>query len=107
MAAATAAVVEIQIVRRTIRALVAKGWNPVSVDDHSGEQLILVKSESAVIAHLKDLGDVFVWFEKGTSSHGVRFILGNGEDVISDWTLSRDGDADRFGAIMDQITDAL
>lgn len=76
----------------------ANGWKVVAVDD--GEQLEPMTTATEALELVFDLDISTVKVAKGTHTHVVQLVCGNGEDLISDWTMARD-DADGFAAVME------
>lgn len=76
----------------------ANGWKVVGVDD--GEQLEPMTTAAEALELVFNLDESKVKVAKGTRTHVVLLVCGNGEDLISDWTMIRD-DADGFAAVMD------
>jgi hypothetical protein len=84
---------ERRIVAALLAHLSARGFEPRSVWD--GEEDTPATDTKAVMELVFNLDESRVYF----GSHSVVFILGNGVDVLSDWTYSK-GDADGFDAAM-------
>ncbi len=85
---------EYSIVRRLIRSLKEAGWNLLEVDD-GGEEPVKVNTEDEAIEAVFAVHEAYLFFTKpreGNSTrmmeHWVRFIPGNGEDIISDFNYS-------------------
>lgn len=78
--------------------LEAAGWAVSELDD--SDDLHQVADSKAAMELLFDLDQADIYFKKGDAEHAVRLILGNGVDMISDWTYS-EGDGDGFNAAMD------
>lgn len=76
--------IERKIVRAMVKRLGAIGWKPVSVFD-GGEQVPAI-TEKAVLEAVDSVDDSTVTFAKeGCINQGVLLVLGNGEDVVSDY----------------------
>jgi hypothetical protein len=91
---------ERQIVRKCIRLLVAGGWFPTFVFD--GEEYVKVTGETAAMSAVTAVDESTITFSKmGRRNHGVKIILGNGNDVISDYNC---GD-EEFNSLMDAVNE--
>ena len=88
--------------RRIVAALcahmVAAGWVPFEVYD--GEEHTPVQDAKSAMELIFNLDDAFLSFTNGATSHWVRLIMGNGCDIISDWSLQLQ-DRDGFNAVME------
>lgn len=89
---------ERRIVRGLIRAMRKAGWEVFRVND--GESLKYVTTEEQAMARIFAVDEASLRFvpvgqRKQGNEHGVLLVLGNGEDVISDWNYF-DGDRDGF-----------
>jgi hypothetical protein len=110
--------VEKRIVRALIRHMRAKGWAVFAVFDGDGTRY--PRFEAEVMAEVFNLDEVSLrfakaehlarmarpavdgdglndWGPRGVPVHGVLLVLGNGEDVLSDWNYT-EGDPDGFDA---------
>lgn len=105
------------IVRGLIRFMKKKGWVPFRAFD--GESWSTLRNESSAMEVVFAVDEISLRFVPAAmwspgpgklpskdardviaaSEHGVLLVLGNGEDVISDWNYT-DGDADGFNAAM-------
>lgn len=78
---------EKKIVRGTVRRLKEAGFLATQVWD--GGEYVKVRTEEEVLDAVFSVDDSTVHFDGGAGdndhSHGVLFILGNGQDVISDY----------------------
>jgi hypothetical protein len=84
---------ERRIVAALLTHLGTRGFRPRSVWDGMGSTP--ATDTKAVMELVFNLDEARVYF----GSHSVVFILGNGVDILSDWTYSK-GDADGFDAAM-------
>jgi hypothetical protein len=97
--------------RRVVATLCAlmleRGWVPVAVWD--GERLEKTTDAKSAMEFIFNLDEASLRFAKPSNPknwHGVLLVLGNGEDIVSDWNYSRD-DADGFNADMEAVTKAM
>lgn len=91
-----------QILERTIVAnliahLANQGWTVLGV--HDGELIERMTDTVEAMNLIFDLDMSQVHFGKGETYHVVLLVMGNGIDIISDYTLAKD-DADGFDAAM-------
>lgn len=102
-------VLERRIVAALLAHLYRKGWDCVRVDDGEEETQMPLTIDSlaarkAVMELVFDLDDVRLYFaptgDRDGTEHGVLLVLGNGIDVLSDWSYT-EGDDDGFNAAMD------
>ena len=93
-------VLERRIVWNLMDQLTTAGFKIVAVWD--GEELTKCKGDPMVAMEaIFNLDEVSLRIKKqGGTEHGILLVLGNGEDVISDWNYT-DGDPDGFNAFMD------
>lgn len=91
-------VLERRIVANLIAHMETFGWKPYAVDDD--DEATLVGDMKSAMELIFNLDDSLLTFIKDDTTHGVRLILGNGFDLISDWGYS-EGDPDGFNAAMD------
>lgn len=90
--------VERRIVWNLLVKLAAAGFNATAVDD--GGERVKCRDPLAAMEAVFAVDEAVLFVKRrGSSEHGVKLVLGNGEDVISDWAYS--GDADGFNAFMD------
>lgn len=87
--------------RRIVAALCAHmaqhGWLPATLID-SDNVRTKVHDTKSMMELLFNLDEAWVVFSKGSNDkHAVRFILGNGEHIVSDWGYT-EGDPDGFDA---------
>lgn len=94
--------VERRIVANLIHALDGAGWRISSVDD--GETDTPVAGVKDAMELVFNLDEVNVWFAKDGKRHRVYLVLGNGVDVISDWTLT---DHDDFNKHVTAFSDTV
>ncbi len=91
--------IERRIVAALVAHLAAHGFQPVKVWD--GEEEITATDTKAVMELVFNLDEASVHFARPDGfSHAVLLVLGNGEDIVSDWNYTR-GDTDGFSAAMD------
>jgi hypothetical protein len=92
---------ERRIVWNLFKHLEANGWNVVRVFE--GDEDPMVTDAKSAIEVIFNYDDVVVSFSKvhGTT-HGVKLVLGNDLDIISDWYYSS-GDEDGFNALMEKF----
>lgn len=95
-----------KIERAIIGALIpfmnGAGFKLLAVFD--GEETVKVRTAEQAIEAVFAVDESRICFQaKGHKAHSVVLILGNGEDVISDWTYSA-GDPDGFNKQMDSFT---
>ena len=89
---------ERRIVANLIAHMEAKGWKVYAVDDD--DEATLVQDGKAAMELIFNLDDALLTFVNADDdTHGVRLVLGNGIDMISDWGFS-EGDPDGFRAAM-------
>jgi hypothetical protein len=91
---------ERRIVWRLCAHLAAGGWQPEMVlwDEHTP-----VTDAKSAMEMIFNLDDCWVRFHGPRDmQHSVRLVLGNGGDIISDWTYA-DNDATGFNALMDSF----
>lgn len=101
---------ERRVVYNCLLALKAAGFIPVELEGDDDEQLF-ENPETAVIdamERLFNLDDAYVLFNPDGKYCWVRFVFGNGRDVISDWAPGVDGHkfSDALTAYCDSL-DAL
>lgn len=97
---------ERRIVWNLCKHLNTKGFMVTAVDDDG--QTIFLRSKNPLIRaksameHIFNLDDSLVYFrsQDHSTEHWVRLVLGNGEDIISDFNYF-EGDADGFNAAME------
>jgi hypothetical protein len=92
---------ERRIVWNLFKHLEADGWNVVRV--YEGEEDPTVTDAKSAMEVIFNYDDVVVSFSKvvGTT-HGVKLVLGNDLDIISDWYYKA-GDEDGFNALMEKF----
>jgi hypothetical protein len=92
---------ERRVVWNLFKHLLADGWHIASVYD--GDDYVKVTDPKSALEIIFNLDDTTVSFVKaGAQRHGVKLVLGNDLDVISDWYFSA-GDPDGFSATMDKF----
>lgn len=70
---------------------------------YDGEEYTKVSTPLEAMEQIFDLDEASVRVRKpGFKEHEILLILGNGEDIVSDWTYT-DGDPDGFSAAMDAV----
>jgi hypothetical protein len=91
--------IERAIITALIPFMQGAGFNLVCVFD--GEETVKVKTAEEAIEAAFAVDESRMFFQaENFKAHGVLLILGNGEDVISDWNYS-EGDPDGFDKHMD------
>ena len=91
---------ERRVVWNLFQHLSAAGWHVTQVYD--GDEFKQVHTVKGAMELIFDLDEVSVRFARGKgkgNEHGVLLIMGNGVDIVSDWTFS-EGDGDGFHAVM-------
>lgn len=87
---------EVAVIRATLKALAAKGFNPKHVDD--GDDVTLAETADEVLTLALNLDDCRVGFRDG---NWLRLVFGNdGWDVVSDYSA---GDCNPFADIVASI----
>jgi hypothetical protein len=106
--------IERGIVRALIGHMRHKGWTAWRTFDGDGFEYPMGDTD-AVMAAVFNLDEVSVRFTRDAKpgreaastlkrgEHGVLLVLGNGEDVLSDWNYSQ-GDPDGFNAAVESFT---
>ena len=75
-------------IQQVYRALVADGWEIVTVYD-GGDDDEFVSSEKETIAAIMAVDDAYMNVVKGEQTGWVRFVLGNAPDeVVCDYTVN-------------------
>lgn len=96
---------ERRIVAGLCAHLEAAGFAPHSVYD--GEEETRVSNAKEAMELVFNLDEASLRFAKpGHREHGVLLVLGNGEDLVSDWNYSK-GDCDGFDAAMEAFLDSI
>lgn len=101
---------EERIIRKLIRDLKKAGWMPVQVWD--GEGIVVVTTETQTMDAVFAVDESTILFQLKTRvpnqrvRHSVMLALGNGIDVICDYSFSCD-DPDGFDTTMGTITDEI
>ena len=77
--------------RRIVAALCAhlaeRGWLPAAVHDGDGERL--VHNTKSAMELIFNLDDALLYFTNSSGRrHWVRLVMGNGTDIISDYSYS-------------------
>lgn len=105
-------IIERRIVWNLIAKLKAAGFTAVAVYD--GEEYTAATDAQAAMELIFNLdeaslrvirsvdAEAYAADPDSVNEHGILLVLGNGEDIISDWNYSAD-DADGFNAAMDKI----
>lgn len=78
---------ERRIVWNLFAYLATKGWKPTSLDDGDGTKQPTPDAKS-VMELLFNLDDAHVYVTNGKRTHWIRFVLGNGCDIISDYSYN-------------------
>ena len=92
--------------RRIVASLIAhlerKGFAVASVYDGEEETKIYTAKDAMELIFNLDEASLRFWDISASPSrpHGVLLVVGNGEDIISDWNYST-GDPDGFNAAME------
>lgn len=105
--------IETKIVKETVRQLLAAGWELTAFND--GEEDEPCTDVEEAIDAVFSVDDAYLFFHKTHwvhaedvgSTHWVRFVLGNGVDVIADHTLPRTANLewDDFDRVMEAVGD--
>ena len=98
---------EQRIVRFMLRELSKAGWIPTHVDTGDDDDpYVPVSGERQTMEEVTSVDTCSITFGKPYSSrvHGVLVVLGNGVDVIADYS---DYEGDNFTVTMDRITDLI
>ena len=91
--------VERAIVKRLVEFMLARGW--LTRWQEPGGQAATLD----VIEKIEETGMAWIRFSReGVRAGSVLLIEGNGEDIVSDWTIPADG---AFGADMDAFLNEL
>ena len=105
-------IIERRIVWNLVAKLKAAGFTAVAVYD--GEEYTKTPDAQAAMELIFNLDEASLRLIRSTNTeayaadpdsvneHGILLVLGNGEDIISDWNYSAD-DTDGFNAAMDKI----
>lgn len=100
--------IERRIVWNLIHHMVRKGWDVASVYD--GDDDTVVRERKAAMELIFNLDEARLYFKKKhrteVITHGVLLVMGNGEDILTDWNYSA-GDVDGFNAAMDEFKPEL
>lgn len=96
-------VLERRIVAGLVQHLLDHGFVPFRVFD--GEEFTLVTDAKSAMELIFNLDEASLRFtpkdkQRTGAEHGVLLVLGNGEDIISDWNYSKD-DGDGFNKAME------
>lgn len=92
---------ERRIVWNLFKHLSTEGWFPTSTWD--GEEEEKTNSPKHAMEFIFNLDSVHVFVKKdGQKPHSIFLVLGNGIDIVSDWTYSQT-DSDGFNALMDKF----
>lgn len=90
---------ERRIVANLIAHLVARGWTPYELYD--GETRAPVTDAKSAMELIFNLDDAWLYFRNAHGrTHWVRLVLGNGCDLISDYSYARPGSGDGFDTAM-------
>ncbi|WP_454727908.1 MULTISPECIES: hypothetical protein [Cupriavidus] len=92
--------IERRVVANLLAHLERAGFAPLAVYD--GDDYTKVSDAVAAMELIFNLDEASLRITRpGTTiEHGILLVLGNGEDIISDWNFTR-GDPDGFSAAMD------
>lgn len=78
------------IVWNLCRYMAANGWHVNVVDD--GDDNIAVEDAKAAMELIFNLDQAWIGFKKDEAMHEAFLVLGNGEDIVSDWNYSNTDD---------------
>lgn len=87
---------ERRIVANLCGYLIHHGWRPVETFD--GEAFEPATDAKQVMENLFNVERVSVRFTNGLETHGVELIVGNGVDIVSDYTYN---ETDNFNTVME------
>lgn len=90
--------IERAIVWNLCAHLQANGWHVSDIND--GDDITQVDNAQHAMELIFNLDEAWLFFRKGRDDHAVYLVLGNGEDIISDWNYATN-DPDRFNAAME------
>lgn len=94
--------IEMPIVRKLIRNLKAVGWEVCYFNETDGEHIVCTTEEEAMKAVFAvDIGTLC--FQRDERVLGVLLVCGNGEDIISDYSVG--SGAPEFAEAIDSIFD--
>lgn len=77
---------EQQILRRMLTTLEVHGWKPFGVDD-GGDEYEPCTTHDEVLGHVDSVEVSTIGFTKGEMKAFVMVVVGNGTDIISDYSI--------------------
>lgn len=92
---------EARIIWAVLHAAVAAEFTPYEVDD--GEDGVKVKTAVEVMVAGFSVDEFTVYFQGETRNSWISFILGNGSDVVHDWSTF--GGDDTFNGAIQSVLD--
>lgn len=92
--------IEVKIVTKLFEMFEEEGWAPKKVDD-GGDDYILVTTWSEALEVIDSVEWSALFVTDGVQTRGVVLILGNGRDVVSDYSCSDPS----FEALMERHAD--
>lgn len=96
---------EVSIIRRTIRALTAAGYD-LSVDDGGEPDEIVRGDERALIEAVMSVEEARLYADREDEEGWVFFVMGNdGHDVIADYTVNLENELADVNAYADRLAD--
>jgi hypothetical protein len=106
--------IEIDVVTRTVDALLAAGWALATYDGEEQRPAVPTTDRAVILAELMEVDDEFLLAYKprqnwdlpvGKSSAFVRFVYGNdGWDVINDYSVSLDPELEAVNTYADSLS---
>jgi len=96
--------VEQRIVWNLMLALKAAGFEPLRVND--GDENTRVNTWKAAMERLFNLDDAIFSVSKNNTGFWIKFVFGNGIDVVSDYSYSG-RDTEGFNKLMDEFKPEL
>ena len=92
--------IEVKVVTKLFEMFEEEGWVPKMVDD-GGDDYILVTTWSEALEVIDSVEWSALFVTDGVQTRGVVLILGNGRDVVSDYSCSDPN----FEALMERHAD--
>ena len=92
--------IEVKVVTKLFEMFEEEGWVPKMVDD-GGDDYILVTTWSEALEVIDSVEWSALFVTDGVQTRGVVLILGNGRDVVSDYSCSDPS----FEALMERHAD--
>jgi hypothetical protein len=102
-------VLERRIVWNLLNQLAEAGFKAVEVRDGLGDELSEPNptNPKEAMEHVFNLDDCRVWLRKpGYGEHYVFLVMGNGEDILSDWSFYED-DRDGFNKAVSEFSEEI